>query len=120
MSLEADAVHRRLDRTIDQLNDQNEQYWAYEHGTLNTAMPQPQSQGYDDHGERKFLTEGGFFPESTPQATDARPQGANQTGRAPGLVTVDDYAVGFHLRSSCFAARTSSSRRTGMVCGALF
>src|SRR5450432_1253173 len=27
-------------------------------------------------------------------------------------------AAGFHAKSSCLAARTSSSRRTGIVCGA--
>src|SRR5439155_7940037 len=79
----------------------------------------PQGQGYDDQGERKFLTEGRFFAECAPQAAHAGAQGAHQPGRATGLVSIDDYAVGFHLKSSCLAARTSSSRRTGMVCGAL-
>src|SRR5215470_17445259 len=82
-------------------------------------MPQPQSQGYDDQGKGKFLTEGRFFTESATQPADAGAQGAHQTGGATGLVTINDYAVGFHLKSSCFAARTSSSRRTGIVCGAL-
>src|SRR6266702_3065592 len=119
MALEANAIHGRLDCAIDELDHEGEQHRGDEQGPLDAAVPQPQGQGYDDQGERKFLTEGRFFPESTPQAANAGTQGAHQPGGAAGLVPINDYAVGFHLKSSCLAARTSSSRRTGMVCGAL-
>src|ERR1700743_3463319 len=119
MPIKTEAFHVSLDRAIEQLYYENEQDRADEQCALDAAMPQPQAQGYDAHGQRKFLAEGGFFPESPAQAAHAGPHGADQPGGATGLVSINDYTVGFHRSSSCFAARTSSSRRTGMVCGAL-
>ncbi len=61
-----------------ELDNENEQHRGDQSGALHAVMAQPQGQGYDGQGERKFLTEGRFFPESTPQAADAGAESAHQ------------------------------------------
>src|SRR5579862_7239740 len=117
--LKGDAVHGRFDGAVQQLHDKHQQHRRDQQRTLDPAVPEPQPQGYDDERQAEFLAESRLLAKRARQpvqAGDDRPQYA---GDAAGFVTVYDCAVGFHVRSSWRAARTSSSRRTGMVCGAL-
>src|ERR1700722_5198574 len=83
-------------------------------------MSEPQAQGYEYHRAGEFLPESGLVAEGADQALDAGTKGPDDPGNTPGFIAVYSCcAVGFHVRSSCLAARTSSRRRTGMVCGAL-
>src|SRR6185312_837463 len=117
--LQADPVDRGLDRTVDELDDENEQHRSGQQSPFDSVTSEQQAQRYDEHGAGEFLPEGGLVPESPGKPTPAGAQGPDDPGDAPGLVTIYECAVGFHVRSSCLAARTSSRRRTGMVCGAL-
>src|SRR5580698_3277796 len=120
VALESDAVHGRLDGAIDELHDEDQQDRADQQGTLHSAVSEPQAQWYDEHRQGEFLPERGLVAESAYEALDTGTQGPDDPGDAPGFVTIYcGCAVGFHVRSNCLAARTSSRRRTGMVCGAL-
>src|SRR5580700_1231186 len=143
--LEADAIDSRLDGAVEKLDDQDEQHRRDEQCALDTRASQPQTQRYDDGGEREFLAKRGLVAECARKAAPARATRANETGESARLGSIDSCAgarrsrrssaasrgiaqgsggrtggaVGFHVRSSCFAARTSSRRRTDMLCGAL-
>ncbi len=56
------------------------QHRGDEQGTLHAAVTQPHCQGYDDESQSKFLAKGGLLSESTPQAPNARTQGAHHAG----------------------------------------
>src|SRR6185437_8985621 len=118
MPLETDAVNGCLDRAVDELYYQDEQHGTREERALNPSVPEPEAQRYDERRKSEFLAKRGFLAKSSAEPAPACSEGAHQTGRAPGFVTIYDCAVGFQVRSSCLAARTSSRRRTGMVCGA--
>src|SRR4051794_21068025 len=100
MALKADPVDRRFDGAVDQLHHEGEQHRRDEQRPLDSRMAEPHGQGYDDYRESKFLAEGRFLAERAPQSPDARAQGTPHTRGAPGLESIDDYAVGFHLKSS--------------------
>src|SRR5262249_16503495 len=117
--LEANAVHGRLDGAVQQFHDQDQEHRAHEQHALDGPVADPQPQRYDDDREGKFLPEGGLLPIRAHEPFPARGESPENAGQPAGLVTVCGGAVGFHVRSSCRAARTSSRRRTGMVCGAL-
>ena len=95
------------------------QHRGDEQRPLDPAVPEPQAQGNDDRGQGEFLAKGRLLAEGAGEALHASREGAQDAGEPAGFVSVYGSAVGFHVRSSCFAARTSSRRRTGMVCGAL-
>src|SRR6202035_1649380 len=116
---EPDATHRPLYRAIEKPHEQEKQHGPGKHRALAPAGSEPQPQGYDERREREFLAKRRLLAERAGQSAQARAQGAQHPGQSARLVTVYDGAVGFHVRSSCRAARTSSRRRTGMVCGAL-
>src|SRR5579863_1994233 len=119
MALESDTIHRRLDCAVDELDHESEQHRRDEQRPFHSVVAQPQCHRYDDEGDCKFLTKRSFLAESAPQAAPAGDERSQDSGGSAWFVAIDDYAFGFHLRSSCLAARTSSRRRTGMVCGAL-
>src|SRR6185312_6830297 len=116
--LEPDAVDGCLDCAVDELYHQYEQHRTDEERALDPSVPEPKANGYDERRKSEFLPKGGFFAKSSNEPAPACPEGTQQTRRASRFVTIYDCAVGFHVRSSCLAARTSSRRRTGMVCGA--
>src|SRR3984885_922598 len=119
MPLEADAVDGRLDGAVEQFHDQDQQHRSHQQRALHPAVSEPQPKRYDDHRQCEFLAKRRLLAERPDQAVHARSHGPQYAGQPAGLVTVYGCAVGFHVRSSCLAARTSSRRRTGMVCGAL-
>src|SRR5580698_1928375 len=119
VALQSDAIDGGLDGAVQQFHDEDDEYRRHQQRPFNGAMAQPQSQRYDDDGEGKFLTERGFLAIGPLQAVPAGGEGPQYACQAPGFVAVCGGSVGFHVRSSCLAARTSSRRRTGMVCGAL-
>src|SRR5580698_2134344 len=119
VALQSDAIDRGLDGAVEQFHDEDDEYGRHQQHPLDGAVAEPQPQRYDDDGEGKFLTERGFLAIRPLEALPAGGEGPQYACQAPGFVAVCGGSVGFHVRSSCLAARTSSRRRTGMVCGAL-
>src|SRR6201988_4169857 len=119
MPLEADAVDRRLDGAVEQFHDEYQEHGRDQQCSLHAAMTEPEAQGYDERGQGEFLAKGRLFAKGAGEAVRARSERTHQAQDPARLVAAYGCAVGFHARSSCRAARTSSRRRTGMVCGAL-
>src|ERR1700733_6816883 len=120
MSLVADPIDGRLDGAVDELDDENEQHGSDEECAFHTTASEPQTHRYDEHGKAEFLAKCRLVAEGSRKAPRARTKGKPETHKAAGLVAIYTPSFGFHVRSSCFAARTSSRRRTGRLWGAPF
>src|SRR5215510_10581838 len=131
----ADAIDHDLDGAVKQLDDEDQEHRGDQEHPLDTRLPQIEPERNDDDREQHFLAEGFFFAKRAGETAEAVPEGAQQSLDAArlGLARIravrrrgDErlradaraHAAGFQARSSCLAARTSSSRRTGSVCGA--
>src|SRR5688572_15676682 len=120
MTLDADAVDGRLYRAVDELDREHDEHRADEQRALDSAPAQPEAEGHDDQCEQALLAERLLLAPGGRNSAPGTAERARQAHgpRGPLVGTERHAAAGFQATSSWRAARTSSSRRTGSVCGA--